>query len=66
MELTFTDVFADTPPGEALIEHGRQQGREEGREEERSDVLFRLLARRFGDLSQADHGVCEALSPSSP
>ena len=43
MELTFTDVFADTPPGEALIEHGRQQGREEGREEgreqERSDVL---------------------------
>lgn len=69
MELTFTDVFADTPPGEALIEHGRQQGREEGREEgreqERSDVLFRQLNRRFGDLSPADHGACEALSPSA-
>ena len=54
---TFTDVFAETLVGEALLERGREEGREAGRRE----VLPQMLAHRFGELSSAELAAIEAL-----
>ena len=51
--MTFTDVFAETLLGEALLERGREEGREE--------AVVRMLAHRFGELSSAELAAIEAL-----
>ena len=56
--MTFTDVFAETLLGEALLERGRDEGREEGR----VLLLVSMLESRFGAMTDSDKAALDGLS----
>ena len=58
VDMTFTDVFAETLLGEALLERGRDEGREEGR----VLLLVSMLESRFGAMTDSDKAALDGLS----